>query len=50
MRTYLSTGVDRNAGYRDIVNGLTPEAIQDYVKLILKPGNRIQYLMLPPAK
>lgn len=50
MQTYLLLNVDRNAGYRDIVNGLTPESVQEFVKLILKPGNRIQYLMLPPAK
>lgn len=50
LQSYLLTGVDRSTGYRDVVNEITPESIQEYVKLILKPGNRIQYLMLPPAK
>ena len=50
MRAYLNTGVDRNTGYRDIVNGITPEKIQNFVKQILASGNRIQFLMLPPAE
>ena len=50
MRAYLNTGVDRNASYRDIINGLTPEKIQNFTKQILASGNRIQFIMLPPAE
>ena len=50
MRTYLATGVDRNAGYRDIVGGLNPDKLQKFTKLILAEGNRIQFVMLPPAE
>lgn len=50
MQTNLLTGVNRNAGYRDIVSGLTPAAVQDFVKQILASGNRIQFVMLPPAE
>jgi zinc protease len=50
MYAYLNTGVDRNAGYRDIVKGLTPAKIQDFTKKILAAGNRIQFVMLPPAE
>lgn len=50
MRTYLAIGVDRNTGYRDTVNAITPEKIQEFVKQILASGNRIQFLMLPPKE
>lgn len=50
MDAYLDYNIDRAEGYRDIVNGLTPASIQEFVKLIIAPGNRIQYMMLPPAK
>ena len=50
MRAYLNTGVDRNASYRDIINGLTPEKIQNFTKQILASGNRIQFIMLPTAE
>lgn len=50
MQTYLLNGVDKNSNYREIVSGLTPASISEFVKEIIKPGNRIQYLMLPPAK
>ena len=50
MDNYLDHNIDKAEGYRDIVNGLTPASIQEFVKLIIAPGNRIQYLMLPPAK
>ncbi len=50
MHAYLKTGVDRNAGYRELVNGLTPAKIQDFTKKILSAGNRIQFVMLPPAE
>lgn len=47
MDSYLDYKLDRNSTYRDIVNGLTPASMQDFVKKIVKPGNRIQYLMVP---
>lgn len=50
MQTLLLYNVDKASDYRKIVNGLTPESIQKFVKDIIKPGNRIQYLMIPPAK
>ena len=50
MDAYLDHNIDKATGYRDIVSGLTPASINEFVKLILAPGNRIQYLMLPPAK
>lgn len=50
MLRYLRIGVDTNTGYREMVNGLTPEKIQEFTKQILASGNRIQFIMLPPAK
>ena len=50
MQTYLLYNVDKTAGYRDIVSGLTPASISEFVKQIVAPGNRIQYVMMPPAK
>ena len=50
MLRYLRIGVDTNTGYRDRVNGLTPEKIQEFTKQILASGNRIQFIMLPPAE
>ena len=49
MQTYSLYGVDRNSDYRKIVSELTPASVQKFVKKIMKPGNRIQYVMMPPA-
>ena len=50
MDAYLDYNIDKAENYRNIVNGLTPTSIQEFVKLIVAPGDRIQFLMLPPAK
>ena len=50
MQTLLSYNVDKASASRETINAITPESIQEFVKEIIKPGNRIQFLMLPPAK
>ena len=50
MQTYALHGVDKNSEYRKIVSGLTPAKIQEFVKKVKKQGNRVQFLMLPPAE
>ena len=47
MQSVLMYNVDKTAGYREIVGGLTPDSIKKFVKEIVKPGNRIQYVMMP---
>ena len=50
MQTLLSYNVDKASASRETINAITPESIQEFVKEIIKPGNRILFLMLPPAK
>lgn len=40
-------GIDTYSTYRDVVKNLTPKDIQNFVKEILKQGNRVEILMLP---
>ena len=40
-------GLDMNAGYKEIVIGITPAKLSAFVKKVLKPGNRIEVVMLP---
>lgn len=40
-------GLDSYTRYRDIVKNVTVKDIQNFVKKILKQGNRVEVLMLP---
>ena len=40
-------GLDMNAGCKEIVTGITPAKLSAFVKKVLKPGNRIEVVMLP---
>ena len=46
MNNYMM-GLDSYTNYRDIVQGLTPEAISQFVKEFLKDSNKVSVVMLP---
>ena len=48
LNNWKTRGIDIVTGYKDIVNGLTPASISQFVKdVILKGGNNVQVIMLP---
>lgn len=46
MNNYMM-GLDSYTNYRNIVQGLTPEAISQFVKEFLKDSNKVSVVMLP---
>ena len=46
MNNYMM-GLDSYTNYRAIVQGLTPEAISQFVKEVLKDSNKVSVVMLP---
>lgn len=40
-------GIDRDSNYEEVVNGLTPEKIKNFVKNILDQGNEAKFIMTP---
>ena len=46
MNNYMM-GLDSYTNYRAIVQGLTPEAISQFVKEFLKDSNKVSVVMLP---
>ena len=47
VSNYVNENFDGHTGYTETVSALTPAQIQDFVKEILKQGNRFELLMLP---
>ncbi|MGN1262607.1 MAG: M16 family metallopeptidase [Prevotella sp.] len=47
ITNYKENGVDMHTDYKQIVQSLTPEAVSDFVALLLKAGNRLEVVMLP---
>lgn len=47
VSNYVNDNFDGHTGYSEAVSALTPADIQNFVKEILKQGNRFELLMLP---
>ena len=47
ISNYHEYGVDFHSRFTDAVNALTPESVAAFVQELLKPGNRVEVVMLP---
>ena len=47
VNEFVTEGFDNHTGYTEAVSALTPAQIQEFVKEVLKQGNRFEMLMLP---
>ena len=45
--TWRDYNIDLNSGYKEMVEAQTPQTISAFVKEFIKPGNRIEVVMLP---
>ena len=47
LRYWDMRGIDLYSNYANIVNGITPQQVSDFVKKVLASGNKIEVVMLP---
>lgn len=47
LRMYKLRGLDIVNNYRDIVNGITPQQVSDFIKKVIASGNKIEVVMMP---
>ena len=48
LSMWVGRGIDNHSDYKNIVNSLTPEKVSAFVSnVILKPGNKVEVVMLP---
>lgn len=47
ISTLLSNGMDTHTDYKKIVEAQTPETIKAFMKEFMKPGNKVEVVMLP---
>ena len=47
LRYWDMRGIDLYTNYADIVNGITPQQVSDFVKKVLASGNKIEVVMMP---
>ena len=47
LRWWDQRGIDLNSNYANIVNGITPQKVSDFIKKVLASGNKIEVVMMP---
>jgi len=47
LQEYLRYGIDTNTDYKSIIESMTTQGLQDYLKDILKSGNHTEIIMMP---
>ena len=47
LRSWDQRGIDLDTDYRNIVNGLTPQKVSDFIKKVLASGNKVEVIMMP---
>ena len=47
LRMWDQRGIDIHNGYKELVNGVTPQQVSAFIKKILASGNKFEVVMLP---